>query len=106
MEHQMTVQILQQFVTPGLESRAMTHHDATTLDTGFGPGTSIAIKTWNLAPGDILDIRMGSGATAHALIESFGLSGLEINIDGDSHCCRPWKSGDGLLHADRGFTSN
>lgn len=106
MDHRMTVQTPCQFTTPGMESRAMKHHDATTLSNAFGSGASVAIKTWDLAPGDVLNIRMGSGVSAQGLIETFGLAGLEINIDGDLYHCRPWKAGDGPLHTDRGFTSN
>lgn len=102
----MTVQTPCQFVTPGLESRAMKHHDATTVGNAFGSGAAIAIKTWDLAPSDVLDIRMSSGAKALGLIETFGLAGLEINIDGNLYHCRPWKAGDSPLQTDRGFTSN
>jgi len=106
MEHHMTVQTPHQFATPGGEGRAMKHHDATTSNNAFGRGTGLAIRTTDLAPGDVLDIRMVSGAIAHAMIQSFGVAGLEINIDGDRYQCRPWRAGDSALHTDRGFTSN
>ncbi len=102
----MTVQTPYPFVTPGMESRAMKHHDATTSGGAFGSGTTIAIRTTDLAPGDVLDIRLVSGALAHGMIESFGLAGLEINVDGDFYLCRPWKIRDGTLRSDKGFTSN
>lgn len=102
----MTVQTPCKFAMPGLESRAVKHHDAITSNTAFGSGTQIAITTWDLAPGDVLDIEMASGATAYGLVENFGLAGLAVNIDGDQHQCRPWKAEDGLLHTDREYTSN
>jgi hypothetical protein len=90
----------------GAEGRPMMHHDATTPGAAFAPGVSLAISAWDLAPSDVLDIHMGSGATAHALIERFALSGMDLNIDGDAYRCRPWKTGDEPLEAATAATSN